>query len=73
MQATLHTIEQQARMLKPKDRARLAEVMLESIRIPSSSDIEEAWKAEIMERVAAYDQGKLQTYSAKDVFSEANK
>jgi putative addiction module component (TIGR02574 family) len=60
-------------MLKPKERARLAEVMLESIRTPSSSDIPEAWEAEIMERVAAYDQRKLQTYSAKDVFSEANK
>jgi len=44
-----------------------------TIKTPSSSDVEEAWDAEIMERVAAYDQGKLQTYSAKDVFSEANK
>ncbi len=73
MQATLNTIEQQARMLKPKDRARLAEVMLESISQPSPSEVEEAWKAEIIERVAAYEQGKLQTFSAKDVFSEANK
>ena len=68
MQATFQTIEQQARMLKPKERARLAEVMLESISQPSPSEIEEAWKAEIIERVAAYERGEMKSVPAEEVF-----
>ncbi len=55
-------------MLKPQKRARLGEVMLESISQPSPSEIEEAWKAEIMERVAAYERGELKTVPAEKVF-----
>ncbi len=73
MSITLAEVEQQARMLSPDERARLAEVLLESLRETPLSEIETAWDLEIEERVAAYDRGEVQTYSAEDVFTEAKR
>ena len=72
MVASLSDLEQQARSLSPDDRARLAEVLLESLR-STLSDIEAAWNREIADRVAAYDRGELQTFPAEDVFAEARR
>ena len=73
MSITLAEVEQQARMLSPDERARLAEVLLESLRETPLSEIETAWDLEIEERVAVYDRGEVQTYSAEDVFTEAKR
>lgn len=67
--STLANIERQARSLPTTERARLAELMLESLHEPLSK-IEAAWREEIAERVAAYERGELQTYAAEDVFAE---
>jgi len=72
MASSLSDLEQQARSLSPDDRARLAEVLLESLH-GTVADIEAAWNREIEERVAAYDRGELQTFSAEDVFAEARR
>ena len=63
--------QQQARMLSADERARLAELLLESFRDPVLREIESAWQREIEERVAAYERGEVQTFSAEDVFAEA--
>jgi len=73
MSLSLVDIEQQARLLSPDDRARLAEVLLESLQDDSISEIEAAWQQEIESRVAAYDRGETQTYVAEDVFAEAKR
>ncbi len=73
MQPSLHAIEQQSRLLKPVERAQLAEIMLESLRDSSSSEVEAAWQQEIAERVAAYERGELKTYSAEKLFAEADR
>ena len=73
MSATLKEIEQQVHTLSVEDRARLAEVLLESLHESPLSDIEAAWDREIEERVTAYDRGELQTFSAEDVFAEARR
>lgn len=73
MAASLSDVEQQARSLSADDRARLAELLLESLRAESLSDVEAAWSREISERVAAYDRGELQEHSAEDVFAEARR
>lgn len=62
---------QQACALSPDERARLVEVLLESLQGSPLSEVEAAWSREIAERVAAYDRGDLQAYPAKDVFAEA--
>ena len=73
MSATLKEIEQQVHTLSAEERARLAEVLLESLRESPLADIEAAWEREIEERVAAYDRGELPTFSAEDVFAEARR
>jgi putative addiction module component (TIGR02574 family) len=73
MSEPLAELEQQARALSPDDRARLAEVLLESLQGPSLSEVEAAWNREIAERIAAYDRGDIQASSAEDVFAEARR
>ncbi|MCC5827558.1 addiction module protein [Alkalimonas sp.] len=72
MQTSLKQIEEQALGLSTEDRAKLAEVMLESLN-PALTDVEAAWEREIAERIAAYDQGEMPVYAAEDVFAEAKR
>ena len=69
----LKELERQAKALTPEERARLAEVLLESLQDAPLADIEAAWQHEIEQRVAAYDRGELQTISAEEVFAEARR
>ena len=73
MSESLSDLEQQVRALSPDDRARLAEVLLESLQGPPLSEIEAAWSREIEERIAAYDRGDPQAHTAEDVFAEARR
>ena len=73
MADVLKELEQQAKALTPEERARLAEVLLESLQDAPIAEIEAAWDREIEQRVAAYDRGELQTVSAEDVFAEAKR
>lgn len=73
MATSLSDLEQQARSLSADDRARLAEVLLESLQGSHLHDVEAAWNREIADRVAAYDRGELQTFPAEDVFAEARR
>lgn len=73
MSDMLKELEQQAQALTPEERARLAEVLLESLHDAPLADIEAAWDREIEQRVAAYDRGELQAFSAEDVFAEARR
>jgi len=57
--------------LSPEERAKLAELLLESLRDAPLAEIENAWEVEIAERVAAYERGELPTFSAESVFAEA--
>ena len=73
MSDTLKELEARARSLSPEERARLAEMLLESLRDAPLAEIEKAWEVEIAERAAAYDRGELPIFSAEDVFAEARR
>lgn len=73
MSISLPDLEQQARALSPDDRARLVEVLLESLRESHLSEVEIAWNREIDARIAAYDRGEIQAFPAEDVFAEARR
>ena len=73
MSTTLKELEHQACSLSPEERARLADVLLESLRDAPVAEIEAAWDLEIESRVAAFDRGELATFSAEDVFAEARR
>lgn len=72
MSASLEQIEEQARVLTPEERAKLAESLLESLHSPLA-EIEKAWADEIEQRVAAFDRGEIPAYPAEDVFAEARR
>jgi len=61
------------RLLAPEERARLVELLLESLHEPPLAEIEADWDAEIKRRVEAFERGEVQTYSAEDVFAEARR
>lgn len=73
MSTLLTTLEQQARALAPDERARLAEVLLESLHDTPLPEIEAEWQREIEKRVAAYDRGETQVYVAQEVFAAAKR
>jgi len=73
MATSLVEIEQQASLLSPDDRAKLAEFLLESLQEPALAEVEQEWDREIARRVAAYNQGSLSTFAAEDVFAEAKR
>jgi len=72
MTASFNEIEQQAKALSAEDRAKLAETLLESLQT-LLSEIEAAWAQEIEERIAEFDRGETQAYSAEDVFAQARR
>ena len=73
MSITFKELEHQARALSPEERARLADVLLESLREAPLAEIEDVWDIEIEKRVAAYDRGELETFSAENVFAVARR
>lgn len=73
MSTLLTSLEQQARSLTPDERARLAEVLLESLHDTPLPEIEAEWQREIEKRVAAYDRGQTQGYVAQEVFAAAKR
>ncbi len=73
MSLSLIEVEQQARKLSADERAQLAETLLESLQNGYVADIEAAWQLEIEQRVAAYEQGNAEIFSAGDVFAEAKR
>ncbi len=72
MNTSLKQVAEQALSLSAEERAKLAEVMLESLASPLA-EIEAAWAEEIEQRVAAYDRGDIPSYPAEDVFAQARR
>ncbi len=60
---------QDALNLVPEDRAKLADLLLESLD-PADPEVDRLWVEEIERRLAAYRAGELETVSAEEVFRE---
>jgi len=73
MSMTLAELEEHARQLPPEERARLADLLLESLQEAPSAEIEAAWDREIEARIAAHERGESKTYPAEEVFAEARR
>ena len=71
MSTLLTTLEQQALNLAPEERARLAEVLLESLRDAPLSDVEAAWEQEIARRVAEIESGSVPLIPIAEVLAQA--
>lgn len=73
MSLSLREVEEHARRLSAKDRARLAEILFESVREVPEPDIEAEWEREIEARVDAFERGETETFAAEDVLAEARR
>ena len=73
MSTRFEDIEKEARRLPADERAKLAEVLLESLQKSPLAEVSAAWDAEIAQRVAAFERGELTTHFAEDVFAEARR
>jgi putative addiction module component (TIGR02574 family) len=58
--------------LSPIDRAQLIEEVLTSFEFTSRKEIDEEWQKEAEDRINAYEQGKLKSKPAKEVFKKIN-
>jgi putative addiction module component (TIGR02574 family) len=59
--------------LAPIERAELVEHILSSFEFPKRKSLDELWAREVEERISAYEQGKLNTISAQEVFRKIEK
>ena len=66
-------LAERGRTLKPEDRARLVELLVESMDESATLPHDDAWKVEIRRRVAAYERGEAILYDADDVLAEAER
>ena len=67
MTAMAKTVTEQALTLPEGERAALAETLLASLAIFSTSKIERAWRDEVRQRVEEIDAGRAELISAEEV------
>jgi hypothetical protein len=73
MITNLKEIENSAMNLDRKNKARLADKLLQSIHGKIDSEIEQAWIDEVQKRKESLKSGKASLHSATDVLKEARK
>lgn len=66
-------LSQQAQTLQPSDRARLAELLLDSIHPMPSAEVEAAWDIELLRRIDEIDGGVAKLVPADEVFAQVRR
>ena len=66
-------LSQQAQTLGVQDRARLAELLLDSIHVNPDKAIDDAWDAELLRRINELDRGAAVLVSAEDAFAQVRR
>jgi len=64
---------EEALMLPLEDRAELADKLLQSLNIPTQSDIDRMWMEEAEKRVSEYDEKKIESLNGENVIKEIRK
>ena len=73
MPTLVEELSARARTLPSKDRARLAEELLDSLQGDYDAEADTAWDLEIERRVAEIEAGTVKLVSAEDVHAEARR
>ena len=71
MPDTVADLAKRGRALDPKDRERLVDLLLDSLTESPDPEVEEAWRREVRQRVAAYEGGEAVLYDVDEVMAEA--
>ena len=73
MPTLVDELSARAKNLSSRDRARLAEELLDSLQGESDPDADVAWDREIERRVGEIDAGTVKLIAAEDVHAEARR
>ena len=66
-------LSQKAQILRPEERARLAELLLDSIHQTTDQTVEDAWDAELQKRIDEVDRGVATLISAEEAFAQVRR
>lgn len=66
-------LSQKAQTLRPEERARLAELLLDSIHQSTDQTVEDAWDEELQKRIDEVDRGVATLISAEEVFAQVRR
>jgi putative addiction module component (TIGR02574 family) len=66
-------LSQKSQALRPEERVRLAELLLDSIHLCEDQTIEDAWNEELKRRIDEVDRGVATLVSAKDAFAQVRR
>ena len=66
-------LSQKAQTLRPEERARLAELLLDSIHQTTDQTVEDAWDAELQKRIDEVDRGVATLISAEEAFVQVRR
>jgi Putative addiction module component len=64
---------ERGKSLSPEDRARLVDLLLETLEGASTPGVEAAWRTELRSRISAYERGEAVLYDADEVIAEATR
>lgn len=70
MSPILAELQAQAKQLGSEERAQLASFLLETLEPTESSDVSQAWEAEIQTRWAEIERGDVKLIPATEVFAD---
>ena len=73
MSATFDELSSMAMSLSPIERARLADLMVESLDAAPLTEVDQAWIALAQRRALEVREGTAKTYSADEVLDEARR
>jgi putative addiction module component (TIGR02574 family) len=63
-------LAEEALLLPREDRAELVDRLLQSLNIPTQTEIDQRWKKEVEKRVEEYESGTVEGIEGEQVFSE---
>jgi putative addiction module component (TIGR02574 family) len=71
MDEQVYELAKLGKALAPDQRARLIDILLESLQESPISEVEQAWELEIEQRLADYDGGDTISIDSEEVFAKA--
>ncbi len=66
-------LSQKAQTLRPEERARLAELLLDSIHQSADRTVEDAWDAELQKRIDEVERGVATLIPAEEAFARVRR
>jgi len=66
-------LAERGKALAPEDRARLVDILLESLHEAPLAEVEAAWDEEVERRLAAYTRGEIAAVDGEEVLAKARR